>query len=314
MNAHHSLRIGIDLGGTKIAAIAFGESENPVFSARVPTPRGDYDGVIRAIAGLVEEAEKAAGVPGGSATVGVGMPGSISPRTGRVQNANSVWMNGRAFGDDLKAALARPLRLANDANCLALSEATDGAARGARTVFGVIIGTGCGGGLVVDGRIISGRNRIGGEWGHNPLPWADGDEHPGPECWCGRRGCLETWISGTGLERDYHARTGGRLSGEQIAAAARDGDAQAAAALARHAERLARGLAHVVNLFDPEVIVLGGGLSMLPRLYDVLPELMRPWVFCDDPAIDVHPPAHGPASGVRGAARLWDDGQDDWTF
>ena len=307
-------RIGIDLGGTKIAAIALNEAGKALFSARVPTPRGDYEGVIAAITRLVDEAEEAAGLPARSAAVGLGMPGSISARTGLVQNANSTWLNGRPFAQDLKAALQRSIRLANDANCFALSEAADGAGRGAKTVFGVIVGTGCGGGLVVDGRILSGRNRIGGEWGHNPLPWPREDEHPGPRCWCGRRGCLETWISGSGLERDFAAVTGRKLTGEEIASAAAHGDAPAAAALERHAERLARGLAHVVNLFDPEVIVLGGGLSALPHLYEALPALMEPWIFCDAPALDIRPPAHGAASGVRGAARLWDIEADDWTF
>ncbi len=308
------VRVGIDLGGTKIAALALGEDGRTLFRGRAPTPRGDYDAVIAAIAGLVERAERAAGAQAGSALVGVGMPGSVSPRTGKAQNANSTWINGRDFAADLKAALARPLRLANDANCFALSEATDGAAAGARSVFGVIIGTGCGGGVVVNGRILPGLNRIGGEWGHNPLPWPGGDEHPGPECWCGRRGCLETWISGTGLQRDFREHTGRALTGEEIAAAAGAGDEAARAALARHADRLARGLAQVVNILDPEVIVLGGGLSALPGLCERLPALMRPRIFADAPVVNVRTARHGPASGVRGAARLWDAPDDDWIF
>ncbi len=306
-------RIGIDLGGTKISVVVLTAEGETLFHDRRPTPRHDYDGVIRAIAELVEAAERAAGADA-PLPVGIGMPGSISPVTGRVQNANSTWLNGRPFPEDLQRALGRPVRLANDANCLALSEAADGVAAGAKTVFGVILGTGCGGGLVHEGRIIAGHNRIGGEWGHNPLPWPQEDEWPGPECWCGRRGCLETWISGSGLQRDFAAVTGRHLSGEEIVAAARDGDAEARAALERHADRLARGLAHVINLFDPEVIVIGGGLSALPGLVEGLPARIRPHVFADDPRIDVRRAMHGPDSGVRGAARLWDMDDADWIF
>jgi len=308
-----SLRIGVDLGGTKISVIAMTTDGEVRFHDRRPTPRHDYEGVIRTIAGLVKAAERAAGA-GSPLPVGIGMPGSISPVTGRVQNANSTWLNGRPFAEDLKAALARPVRLANDANCLALSEAADGAARGARTVFGVILGTGCGGGLVHEGRIIAGRNRIGGEWGHNPLPWPTEEEWPGPACWCGRRGCLETWISGSGLERDFAETTGRRLKGEEIVAAAEGGDREAQAALERHADRTARGLAHVINIFDPEVIVIGGGLSRLPGLVEGLPERIRPHVFADAPQVTVRRAVHGPDSGVRGAARLWDMDDADWVF
>jgi fructokinase len=233
------------------------------------------------------------------------MPGSLSPASGLVQNANSTWLNGRPFGRDLEAHLSRPVRLANDANCFALSEAVDGAGAGARSVLGVILGTGCGGGLVYDGALIDGPRGIGGEWGHNPLPWPRGDEHPGPACWCGRTGCMETWVSGPGLEADHARATGECLAADAIAARATAGDAKARATLDRHASRLARGLATVVNVFDPEVIVLGGGLSKLTYLYSVVPPLAAPYVFSEEKAIDIRPPRWGDASGVRGAARLW---------
>ncbi len=301
------LRIGIDVGGTKIAAIAMRDDREMAPPVRIATPRHDYDGVIGAIAGLVERLEAAAGEPG---TVGIGMPGSLSPVTGLAQNANSTWINGRAFGTDLERRLARPVRLANDANCLALSEAHDGAAEGAATVFGVILGTGCGGGIVVGGRVLVGRHAAAGEWGHNPLPWAQADEHPGPQCWCGRRGCMETWVSGTALERQYAERSGEHLTAVAIAGRAAAEDPVAATILDAHADRLARGLSHVVNIVDPDVIVLGGGLSNLPHLYEVLPALMARWIFADDPRPVIRPPRHGDISGVRGAARLWDD--EDW--
>ncbi len=314
MSKRASLRIGVDLGGTKIAAIVLDAEGRERFASRIPTPKGDYEATLCSIAELVEEAERQCDLPRGGARVGIGMPGSLSPVTGRVQNANSVVLNGRPFREDLEEVLERPVRLANDANCLALSEAIDGSAAGARTVFAVILGTGCGGGLVVDGRILSGLNRAGGEWGHNPLPWARPEETPGPLCWCGRRGCLETWVSGSGLQRDFEESSGRPLSGEEIVSAAAARDAMAAAALERHADRLARGLAHVVNIFDPEVIVLGGGLSALSYLYEEVPVLMKRHVFADAPRITLRPPVHGDASGVRGAARLWDIEDDDWTF
>ena len=295
-------RLGIDLGGTKIAGIALGTGDRVLAEHRAPAPREDYAQTIAAIGAMVLHLEQVAGAAG---SVGVGMPGSISPATGLAQNANSTWLNGQALARDLEAYLKHPIRLANDANCFALSEAADGAGIGARSVFGVILGTGCGGGLVYGGHLIDGPNSIGGEWGHNPLPWATGDEHPGPRCWCGRRGCLETWLSGPGLEADHLRATGSRLAAEDIAAHAASGDAPAQATLDRHASRLARGLAHVVNVFDPEVIVLGGGLSKLAHLYEVLPGLVAPHVFADAPRVAVKPPRWGDASGVRGAARLW---------
>ncbi len=301
------LRIGIDLGGTKISVIALNSDDEVLFHNQTLTPRNDYEGVIRSIKDLVGEIESQYG----TATVGIGMPGSISPATGNVQNANSVWMNGRDFRNDAETALARKVRLANDANCFALSEAVDGAAAGAAVVFGVIIGTGCGGGLVINKRLLSGPHNIAGEWGHNPLPWPTREEHPGPACWCGRNGCMETWVSGTGLEQDHRRTTGQSKSGVAIATAAAKGDVAATASLDRHADRLARGLAHVINIIDPDVIVLGGGLSNLTQLYDTLPVLARRHIFAEAWSIEIKPPVHGDDSGVRGAARLWDQGQDD---
>ncbi len=298
------LRVGIDLGGTKIAAIALLPDDSVAFSTRVPTPRHDYEGVISAIADLVRRAEETARLAPGTATVGIGTPGSLSPATGRMQNANSTWLNDKPFKKDLEAALGRATWMENDANCLALSEAHDGAGAGAQSVFAVILGTGVGGALVHEGRIISGHNAIGGEWGHNPLPWPTPEETPGPRCWCGRRGCLETWLSGPALAADHTRITGEELSAQAVATRAERGDAAARDTLERHLRRLARGLAHVVNIFDPQVIVLGGGLSNMTHLYDELPARMRPFVFAAAPRLDVRPPRHGDASGARGAARL----------
>jgi fructokinase len=298
--------IGIDLGGTKIEGVLLGEDGAELSRIRQAAPRGDYMATVEALGDLVVALEGAAGraLRNGS-SVGIGMPGSVSPRTGLVQGANSTWLNGRPLGRDLEARLGRPVRLANDANCFALSEAVDGAGQGARSVFGVIIGTGCGGGLVYAGHLIDGPNAVGGEWGHNPLPWARPDEFPGPLCWCGRHGCMETWVSGPGLAADHLRATGRNFDAESIAALAAEGDAAALASLDRHADRLARGLAHVVNLFDPEVIVLGGGLSQMAHLYRDVPARARPWIFAADPHVDIRPPRWGDASGVRGAAWLW---------
>ena len=295
-------RVGIDLGGTKIAGIAMSASGEVIRTTRTDTPRNDYAATIGAIARMV--ADLSAGEP---CHVGVGMPGSVSRLTGRVQNANSTWINGRHLQDDLEAALDQPVRLANDANCLALSEAHDGAAAGAASVFGVIAGTGCGGAMVIDGKLVEGRHAISGEWGHNPLPWPSPDEYPGPACWCGRHGCLETWVSGPALASDHASVTGPILTSEQIAAAASIGDADANATLDRHLSRMARGLAHVINLLDPHVIVIGGGLVQLPGLVSRLPGAIAPYVFADAVDITVKAAQHGPESGVRGAARLWDD-------
>lgn len=295
-------RIGIDLGGTKIEGVMLGPDGEIIASRRTPSPRGDYAASIEAIAGMVEAIEAEA-VSRGS--IGIGAPGSISRVTGKSQGSNSTWLNGRNLLADLTRRLGRQVRVANDANCFALSEACDGAGAGARTVFGIIIGTGCGGGIVFDGRLVDGPNAIGGEWGHNPLPWPKGDEHPGPLCWCGRAGCLEQWVSGTGLAADHLRRTGEDTTADAIAARAAAGDGPARETLALHAGRLARGIAHVVNLIDPEVIVLGGGLSKLGGLYADLPRLVTPHVFAAAPRVDIRPPRWGDASGVRGAARLW---------
>jgi fructokinase len=296
-------RIGIDLGGTKIEGAALGPDGSELARRRLATPRWDYAATLATIAALVCDLERDAGP---ARSVGIGMPGSLSPQTGLVQNANSQWLNRRPFKADLEACLGRPVRLANDANCFAVSEATDGAGAGARSVLGVILGTGCGGGIVIAGRLVDGPRGIGGEWGHNPLPWPTADEHPGPGCWCGRRGCMEAWVSGPGLAADHARATGEAATSEMVATRAAQGDATARATLDRHASRLARGLAHVVNLLDPEVIVLGGGLSQLRHLYERLPRLMAPWIFADAPGVDIRPPRWGEASGVRGAAWLWD--------
>jgi len=298
------MRLGIDLGGTKIAGVVLDPKGTVVAECRMPAPQRDYAATIEALAAIITKLEGAAGRPG---SIGIGMPGSISPATGLVQNANSTWLNGRSLKSDIEARLDRPVRLANDANCFALSEATDGAGEGAGIVFGVIVGTGCGGGIVINGRLVDGPRGISGEWGHNPLPWASAGEFPGPQCWCGRPGCMETWVSGPGMAADHARMTGESITALEIAERAGTGDAAALATLDRHASRLARGLAHVVNLLDPHVIVLGGGLSQIARLYAILPGLMQRFVLADTALVEVRPPRWGDASGVRGAAWLWDD-------
>ena len=296
-----SLRIGVDLGGTKIEAVAFAVDGAERFRRRVASPRGDYDGTVAAIAHLVVDAEAACGEQG---TVGIGMPGTISPATGVVKNANSTWLNGKPLHTDLERALGRPVRLANDANCFALSEATDGAAAGAAVVFGVILGTGTGGGVVIGGRTLIGANAIGGEWGHNGLPWPDAGEWPGPPCYCGLRGCIETFLSGSGLQSAYTGS--GTLTAEQIAEAAASGEPAAQAAIELYSVRLAKSLATVINLLDPDVIVLGGGLSNIESLYQQVPRFWRDWVFSDRVDTRLVRARYGDASGVRGAAWLWD--------
>ncbi len=296
------MRIGIDLGGTKIEGAALDDHGKVAARQRVPTPRGDYDATIRAIASIVNALEAQIGT---RASVGIGMPGTISPATGLVKNANSVWLNGRAFDRDVSGALEREVRFSNDANCFALSEAVDGAARGARVVFGVIVGTGTGGGVVVDKRVIEGRNSVAGEWGHNALPWAESSEQPGPECYCGRRGCIETFLSGPGLAGDYERATGQRLTAEDVVARASAGDAEALASLERYEHRMARALAGIINVLDPDAIVLGGGLSNIDRLYLRVPALWGQWVFSDRVDTPLLKAAHGDSSGVRGAAWLW---------
>ena len=299
-----SLKIGVDLGGTKIAVSAFGPDRQSLCEKRVATPRGDYEGTVESLAALVDAVETELGA---SATVGVGIPGSVSPVTGFVQNANSTWLNGHQLDRDLNQRLGRIVRLANDANCFALSEAIDGSAAGAHSVFGVIIGTGCGGGLVLGGHIVNGPRNTGGEWGHNPLPWMEAHEFPGPDCWCGRKGCLEVWVSGPGLAADHRRAAGETLKPEDILERAERGNDEARRTLERHASRLARGLAGVINIFDPEIIVLGGGLSNLSSLYEALPGLIAPHIFSDKRTVDIRPPKFGDASGVRGAAWLWNE-------
>jgi len=297
-----AFRIGIDLGGTKIEAMALDSDGGVLLRHRIATPAGDAPATIAAIRDLVEAVETRLG---GTGTVGVGTPGSLSPATGLMRNANSTCLNGLALDRLIADALGRPVRIANDANCFALSEAADGAGAGAAVVFGVILGTGVGGGLVIDGKILTGRNAVGGEWGHNPLPWPVGDERPGPDCYCGRTGCIETFLSGPGMARDHLAQTGEDLSGLAIATNAAAGDMAAHATLDRYIDRLARGLAHVVNLVDPDVIVLGGGLSNLSLLYEAVPARWGHWIFSDTVATRLVPPVHGDSSGVRGAAWLW---------
>lgn len=293
------LRIGIDLGKTKIEVVALDRAGAQLLRRRIATPAG-YAPVIDAIARLVTGAERELGRAG---TVGVGIPGVISPASGLVKNANSVVLNGHPLDRDLAAALGREVRVENDANCFALSEAVDGAGAGAGVVFGVILGSGCGGGIVVDGRLIAGPNRIGGEWGHNPLPWPDAGELPGTACWCGKHGCIETFLSGPGLAADCDGP--GAFDARSIPSRAAAGDPCAAAAMARYVGRLARALAHVANILDPDAIVLGGGMSNVDRLYAEVPPRMSSYVFSDVYATPVLRNRHGDSSGVRGAAWLW---------
>lgn len=297
-----ALRIGIDLGGTKIVGIALDAKGKTRVLLRTGAPRNDYARTIAAITALIARLTKGAAE---TTHIGIGIPGSISPATGKVQNANSTWLNGKPLKRDLEQALQGPVRLANDANCFALSEAADGAGEGARTLIGVIIGTGCGGGLVIDGAIVDGPRGIGGEWGHNPLPWPEPEEYPGPECWCGRKGCMETWVSGPGLAADHERTFGETLDAEEIDSRAKQGCDKARQSLDRHASRLARGLAGIINVIDPDRIILGGGLSNMTHLYEQLPGLIAPHIFSDNTGIKIHPPRHGAESGVRGAAWLW---------
>jgi fructokinase len=295
------MRIGIDLGGTKIEGVLLGPGGAIAARRRVPTPSGDYDGTVAAIGHLVEALEHDAGLPN-RCTVGIGMPGAISRITGLIKNANSTCLNGRPFDRDVAARLNRPVRLANDANCLALSEATDGAAASLEVVFAAILGTGAGGGLVVRGRIVEGRNAIAGEWGHNPLPWPQPAELPGPSCYCGKAGCIETWVSGPAFAADHHRVTGEEMSAEQIAAST---DPVATTSLARLADRIARSLATVVNIVDPDAIVLGGGLSNIDALYDLISVRLPAHTFSDGISTPILKALHGDSSGVRGAAWLW---------
>ncbi len=297
------LRIGVDLGGSKIEALAMEECGTELLRRRIATPRGDYTATVAAVAALVSDLEQQLGVEG---VVGVGTPGAISPANGRIKNANSVCLNGRPLRDDLQTALRRPVRIANDADCFALSEACDGAAAGAASVFGVIVGTGTGGGVVLGGKLLGGPNAIAGEWGHNPLPWPRDEERPGAACYCGRQGCIETWLSGPALEREYRQYTGIELTAAAIAQRDRDAEPAAVAVLDRYSDRMARALATVINILDPECIVLGGGVGNIERLYHDVPRCWGRYVFSDRVDTRLLQPKFGDSSGVRGAARLWD--------
>jgi fructokinase len=297
------MQIGIDLGGTKMEAIGLDPDTLPAVRRRIATPRDDYPGTLDAVAHLVSEIERETGRTG---SVGVGIPGVVGHTTGLVKNANSTWLNGRPLLADLEARLARPVRIANDANCFTLSEAIDGAGQGAETVFGVILGTGVGGGIAVRQRIHEGPNQIAGEWGHNPLPWMTDEERgSAPKCYCGKVGCVETFLSGPGFERDYRVLSGGQRSSRDIARAAAAGDPDAIRTLERYHDRLARALAAVINLLDPDAIVLGGGMSNLPDLPSAVSAALPRYVFSDTVRTTVVPNVHGDSSGVRGAAWLW---------
>jgi predicted NBD/HSP70 family sugar kinase len=296
------MRIGIDLGGTKIEAIAIEADGSVLRRIRVNTPAGDYQATLMTIHQLVRDLEAELGAQG---SVGVATPGAISPSTGLLKNSNSTCLNGKPLDRDLADVLERPVRMANDADCFALSEAADGAARGAGTVFGVILGTGTGGGIVVQGQLLSGPNAIAGEWGHNPLPWPRDDERPGPTCYCGKQGCIETFLSGPGLALDHERQYAQELSARQIAERTTREDPQCLATLARYEDRLARALASVINILDPDVIVLGGGVSNIERLYQQVPTLWSAYVFSDDVKTRLVRARHGDSSGVRGAAWLW---------
>ncbi len=299
------MRIGIDLGGSKIEAIALDPAGQELVRERQPTPAGDYAGTLEAIHVLHQRIEQQLGT---SCRLGIGTPGSLSPVTGLMRNANSTCLNGYPLLEDLKQLLQRPIRMANDADCFALSEATDGAGAAAGSVFGVIIGTGTGGGIVINRQLISGPNAIAGEWGHNPLPWPEPGELPGPACYCGKYGCIETFLSGPAMEADYLQRSGQHAAAAEIAGLADQGNASAESLLQDYEDRMARSLASVINILDPEVIVLGGGLSNLQRLYVNVPRLWGQYIFSDTVSTRLLPPVHGDSSGVRGAAWLWADG------
>lgn len=296
------IRFGIDLGGTKIELLALADDGTEIWRRREPTPQGDYEATLGTVCRLVSRAETELGVRG---TVGIATPGTLSRATGRIKNANSVCLNGQPLLDDLQKRLERPVRIANDADCFALSEATDGAAAGFGIVFGVILGTGVGAGVVVAGHLLQGPNGIAGEWGHNSLPWPTADELPGPACYCGKRGCIETFLSGPGLARDYSLQSGTRLECPEILARAAQGDSGCEAAWRRYEDRLARALAQVINILDPDAVVLGGGLSNCERLYRNVPGQWGRHVFSDRVDTRLLPPRHGDSSGVRGAAWLW---------
>jgi fructokinase len=293
------MRIGIDLGGTKIEAICLAADGQEIARQRMASPQGDYQATIQAIVDLVGQIEQSEHP---EASIGMGIPGTISPASGLVKNANSTWLIGKPLHEDLSAALGRPVKLANDANCFALSESVDGAGKDASIVFGVILGTGVGGGVVIKGDIISGPNSIAGEWGHNPLPWMAEDERPGAACYCGKTGCIETFLNGAGLSNDYGSKS---KTAEEIAALADQADDAATLAISLYAERLARALASVINVIDPDIIVLGGGLSNIEKLYELVPSLWQKWAFSDELSTRLVKNQHGDSSGVRGAAWLW---------
>lgn len=299
------IRIGIDLGGTKTEVIALDIGGEELFRKRVSTIANDYAASIETVVALVNETEN---FLKSSGTVGIGTPGAISPRTGLIKNGNSTWLNGKPFKTDLEAALGRPVKMANDANCFALSESIDGSAADGEVVFGVILGTGAGGGIVVSKHILVGPNAIAGEWGHNPLPWPDAEEVPGPACFCGKSGCVETFLSGPGLARDYAQLYDEDKSAHDIAALAVQGNENAGTVMERYERRLAKSLASVINVIDPDIVVLGGGLSNIERLYRNVPKLWLQYIFSDDVLTRLVPPRYGDSSGVRGAAWLWNDG------
>ncbi len=299
------MRIGIDLGGTKIEIIALADRGETLARRRVATPAGDYTATLDAIRGLIDGVERETAERG---SIGIAMPGALSPATGLIKNANSACLIGQPLDADLGVLLDRPVRLANDANCFGLSEAIDGAGAGAEVVFGVIVGTGTGGGIAIRGKVLGGVNAIAGEWGHNPLPWPDADEHPGPDCYCGKRGCVETFLSGPAIVHDHELHGGKAIASADLEEAANAGDGAAEATLARYERRMAKALASVVNLLDPDVIVLGGGLSNIGRLYANVPRLMAEWAFTNHLATRLRRSRHGDSSGVRGAAWLWPAG------
>ena len=290
------------MGGTKIEGIALAENGEELFRKRIETPRNDYDGTIKSISSIVEVLETETNQKG---TVGIGIPGAISPKTGLVKNANSTWIIGRNFEHDLEKELGREIRLANDANCLAVSESVDGAGAGEKVVLAIILGTGCGGGIAIDKKVHAGSHAIAGEWGHITLGWMSSDEYPGQECYCGKRGCIETFVSGTGFENEFESQTGTRISAREIIMLIEDGDDTAEKVMLTYENRLARGIATLANFLDPDVLVLGGGMSNIPRLYENLPVLVVDWVFGNEFTTPIRPAKHGDSSGVRGAAWLW---------
>ena len=297
------MRIGIDLGGTKIEAIALNDEGEELFRQRVATPSNNYQKILQTIENLINTVEKSLNQ---TASIGIATPGALSPVTGLLRNSNSVCMNGMPVKQDLQKILQRDIRMANDANCFALSEAIDGAAAGASVVFGVIVGTGTGAGIVVNGKVLTGPNAIAGEWGHNPLPWPMDEERPGPDCYCGKQGCIETFLSGPGMALDYLQHTNKKLSSEDIVVKVEQGDEQAELCLQRYEDRMARSLSHVINILDPDVIVLGGGMSNIKRLYKNVPDKWKQYVFSDHVSTQLVAPKFGDSSGVRGAAWLWD--------